>query len=254
MTGNLELKESYHASMLCDADRDAQAQRLARDIAALLCAAIAEYGRASIAFSGGSTPKLMFAALAKEAIDWSKVYITLVDERCVALHHERSNARLLRENLLDALPRAPIFCPLYQPGETVAARGERLAVFPRPFDVVHLGMGADAHTASFFPDAPNIAEMLDPGCAELVTTTHSKSSREQRITWTLSALLSSSQIVVQLCGEEKLRVIDPILQALESGSAVEPATRLELPILALLEHTRLASPEGVPVSIYYAQD
>lgn len=240
--------------MHTDSSKAAQADSLASAIADRLCAAIEARGVASIAFSGGSTPKMMFAALAKKDVDWSKVVITLVDERCVDESNPRSNARLLRENLLDALPGQVAFFPLYQSGETAQERAERLGEFPLPFDVVHLGMGTDAHTASFFPDAPNIAEMLDTEGADIIATTQSMNSQEERITWTLSALLQSRQIYVQLCGAEKLRVIEPIIRQLESSALLAHQCMLELPILAVLQHTTLRARTGVPAAIYYTEE
>lgn len=251
MIDTFNINEKDHFVMLCSENREAQATQLAADIAGKLSTAIEVRGRASIAFSGGSTPTLMFSALAKAPVDWSKVSVTLVDERCVGIDHERSNAKLLCEHLLDKLVQKPTFYPLYLPDETIDTRCERLAAFPLPFDIVHLGMGEDAHTASFFPDAPNIADMLDTNGMGRIATTRSENSQEQRITWTLSTLLSSTQIVVQLHGEGKLVVMESILKKLES-EVVEPRVRYELPMLALLEQTQLVSPQGVPVTIYYA--
>ena len=81
------------------ADKLTLADQLARDIAGKLDAAIKARGKASIAVSGGGTPKLMFAVLAEQEIDWSKVTITLVDERWVDESSDRSNARLVKQQL-----------------------------------------------------------------------------------------------------------------------------------------------------------
>ena len=70
---------------------------LASDVAACLSGAITDRGRAKLAVSGGTTPKLFFNQLARSKIDWSQVTITLVDERCVPETDERSNARLVRD-------------------------------------------------------------------------------------------------------------------------------------------------------------
>lgn len=249
------MKSQLTQSVICeDASKAEQAKRLAHTIAEQLNEAIAERGHASIAFSGGSTPDLMFAALARQSVDWSKVSITLVDERCVPLDHARSNARLLKQNLLSLLPQQAGFVPLFKPDESSSERTARLGLFPLPFDVVHLGMGTDAHTASFFPDAPNIAEMLDLDNPALIATTRSESSQEQRLTWTLPALLKSRQIVVQLVGREKREVIDPVVELLGYSEFVSGSERIQRPMLALLEHTQLARPDGVPVTIYYAEE
>ncbi len=82
------------------ASRQELAAALASDVAASLSAAITDRGRAQLAVSGGTTPKLFFHELAHIKIDWSRVTITLVDERCVPITDDRSNARLVREQLL----------------------------------------------------------------------------------------------------------------------------------------------------------
>ena len=76
-------------------DRDALAGALAEEISGVLQAAIAATGRASIALSGGSTPKLLFEQLAHMPVDWEQVTITLVDDRWVAPDSERSNGSSL---------------------------------------------------------------------------------------------------------------------------------------------------------------
>ena len=81
------------------------AERLREDLQA--------HGRASLAVSGGSTPKGLFAQLAAADLDWSQVAITLVDERWVPDDHADSNARLVREHLLVSRAAAARFVPLY---------------------------------------------------------------------------------------------------------------------------------------------
>ena len=77
------------------ANADALAEALATQVAARLRAAIAARGAALLAVSGGSTPARFFERLSHEALDWSKVRVTLVDERWVPESSERSNARLV---------------------------------------------------------------------------------------------------------------------------------------------------------------
>ncbi len=216
-------------------ERD-NAERLADYIGRQIGKAIALQGSASIAFSGGSTPVQMMRALARKDLDWQSVTITLVDERCVSPDDERSNARLITQNLLDNLDTKPNFLPLFLEGEEEFDCAERLSAIPRPFDLVHLGMGEDAHTASFFPDADNIGEMIDPSGSNALARTCSVSSREQRITWTLPSLIDARSIVLQINGEAKKEVFLNACSELSLASNQEQidAVNRRLPITALL--------------------
>jgi len=228
-----------------------QAEVLAQEIAARLNRSVAARGRASIAFSGGSTPVAMLDQLSRQPVDWARVDVTLVDERCVPEGDERSNAGMLRAAFLDKLDVAVDFVPLFVPGETDAIRRARLSDYRLPFDVVHLGMGGDAHTASFFPDASNIGEMIDLEQPQLVMTTQSENSREERVTWSLSALLQTRFFVLQLVGAAKRAVLDQVYTAL-AGKTITEQQRRELPVLAFLAETRLRNPDGIPGYVYYA--
>lgn len=230
-----------------------QADVLADVLALRLREAIADRGSASIAFSGGSTPALMLEQLARRNVDWSRVAITLVDERCVPETDERSNAGMLRKKLLDSLGMQPQFFPLYVPGEDLADRDARFDEVPLPFDVVHLGMGTDAHTASFFPDSENIEAMLDLGQPKRLMQTQSISSREVRLTWSLAALLESRFVVLQLIGTRKLAVLSQALEVLSLRNAVEEQL-CRMPILSVLAQTQLADAGRVPVQIYFASE
>ncbi len=135
----------------------ALAEGLAARVATALSDAIAARGAASIAVSGGSTPKAFFKVLSGKDIAWDKVTITLVDERFVPADNPRSNHKLANEFLLIGKTAAATFVPLYHPAETAEAAAadatRETARFSNPFDVAILGMGNDGHTASFFPEA-----------------------------------------------------------------------------------------------------
>ena len=236
-----------------------QAKLLAKDIASRLNNAIATKGWASIAFSGGSTPALMFKQLARQAVDWSKVSITLVDERCVDIDSDRSNTAMLYKAFIDTLVVKPQFYPLYQEGESDTECALRLESFPHRFDIVHLGMGEDAHTASFFPDAKNIAELLDLKQSNNLMYALSESSQERRITWSLAALLNARYIVLQLRGQAKWDVIDKVcmqaylLTGNQASASVDfQSYRLKFPIFSVLEQSVLFKEDGVSLKIDYA--
>jgi len=229
-----------------------QAETLSASIADHLSSAIAERGVASVAFSGGSTPVHMLQQLATESLDWSRVVVTLVDERCVDEANERSNARLVRTNFLDRLTEKPQFVPLFIPAETAAERNARLSQVHRPFDVVHLGMGTDAHTASFFPDASNIDELLDLQHPYAWQHVQSVSSVETRLTWSLAALLQTRYFALQLIGGEKWRVFADALSHVERGRLTAEERRA-LPVAAYLAETQLADPDGIAGQIYFCE-
>lgn len=133
----------------------ALAQGLADAVSSALAAGVAARGSASIAVSGGSTPKAFFQALSKKDIAWDKVTVTLVDERFVPPESDRSNHGLVAANLLQDKAAAATFLPLYQAAPTAEAAADlasrETAKIGAPFDVAILGMGTDGHTASFFP-------------------------------------------------------------------------------------------------------
>ncbi|AIC25913.1 6-phosphogluconolactonase [Rhizobium sophoriradicis] len=214
---------------------------LADKVADRLSAAIAARGAASIAVSGGSTPKAFFQALSTRDIAWDKVTITLVDERFVPADNPRSNHLLVDANLLQNKATAARFVPLYQPAASVeeAARlaTEKSAEIGIPFDVVILGMGGDGHTASFFPGGSNLAEALDASTPRGVITMEAEGAGEPRLTFTFSSLQDAALLVLHIEGEGKKDVL-----AKAEGSGDEA----DMPIRAVLR--RATS----PVEIYWA--
>jgi len=108
-------------------DREALAEALARAVAANLEEALAARATAVLALSGGTTPTLFMRRLATQRVEWSKVVVTLCDERWVPPTNERSNARLVRENLLQGPAAAARFEPLYADAADPESALERIA-------------------------------------------------------------------------------------------------------------------------------
>ena len=193
----------------------ALADRLAADVAASLRAALETRGQASLVVSGGSTPAAMFDRLAHEALDWSRVGVTLADERAVPPDHEDSNERLVRTRLLVDEAAAARFTPLYRSDGDLARVGAALDALARPFDVVLLGMGTDGHTASLFPDAPELEAALAGD--EAVMGIVPPSTPHPRITLTRRALLDARRCVLHVVGAAKRDVLEAAMAAWREG-------------------------------------
>ncbi len=205
------------------------AHALGLAVADNLKSAIAKNGKASLAVSGGSTPKLFFRALSiHDDVDWSKVMVTLVDERWVDGNSERSNARLVRENLLQGPAAAADFVPLFSGGQApdetrVAKTNNALKKLSRSLSAAIFGMGGDGHTASFFPGGDTLeAALNEPGPAIAI---NAPGAGEPRITLTLPFLLTAQNIYLHIQGDEKARVLERAL----TGEDIA-----EMPVRALL--------------------
>lgn len=212
---------------------------LASEIANRLSNAIDAGGSATLAVSGGTTPAAMLRHLSKAAVDWSKVTVTLVDERFVPMDSDRSNARLVRETLLEGAANAAKFLPLYSSApsaeEAASAANNMVAGLSVPLDVVVLGMGADGHTASFFPDAAELDQLLDPKTHRYVAAVNAKSAGEARLTLTLPPIASARFVALHIEGDAKRATLD---KALAEGSP--------LPI------RRVIDAAATPVEIFWA--
>lgn len=187
--------------------------------------------RASLAVSGGSTPVPFFEALSQKPLDWARVDVLLADERWVGEDDPASNTRLVRQHLLQGPAAAARYRPLKQAGATPAeglnAVADELAGVHWPLDVLILGMGNDGHTASLFPDAPELATALDPENTNLVAAMTPPSQAQQRITLTFRALDKAGLTVLHLKGEDKLATL--------KHACADPAGVREMPIRAFLK-------------------
>jgi 6-phosphogluconolactonase len=144
--------------IVCDS-KDLPARAAAR-IALELTKAVHERGRASLALAGGTTPKATYEALAGLPLDWSSVDVFFGDERCVPADHEDSNYRMAKAALFDrvAIPSDRIHRMQGELADRDAAARSYEAELPSALDVVVLGIGEDAHTASLFPGADALRE------------------------------------------------------------------------------------------------
>lgn len=135
-------------------------------IVAAATEALRERGEFRLALSGGNTPKPVYAALAKEEIDWSRVIVTFSDERCVPPDDADSNFRMASESLLShvAIPEANVLRMAGEKDPAEAAREYEAELRGRSadgifrHDLILLGMGPDGHTASLFPGTAALEE------------------------------------------------------------------------------------------------
>jgi len=182
---------------------------LAAHIAGRLEEDLQRHGRASLAVSGGSTPAGMFRQLARRQLDWGRVWLTLVDERCVSTGSLDSNEHMVRSELLQQCAAAAHFVGLAGGCDDALDQLEtRLGAVPRPFSAVVLGMGTDGHTASWFPRASNLADLLDPDNPATVATCEPVTAPHRRITLTLPAVLNSREILLHITGRGKQEVLE----------------------------------------------
>jgi 6-phosphogluconolactonase len=156
----------------------------------------------SIALSGGEVARRCYERLAVDGgtqIDWWKVDVYWGDERCVPLDHEDSNYRLAREALLDRVGAANATYPM-RCDEGPDPYQLRVGELGR-FDLVHLGLGPDGHTASLFPESPALE--ADPGRMVTLNEDPLGNNPRQRMTLTFAGIARARLVLVTVSGEEK---------------------------------------------------
>ena len=193
---------------------DRLVSQLAQDIAQRLQLAIQTRGKAVLSVSGGKSPIALFESLRMHAIDWSKVSVTLVDERCVPSTHPDSNAQLVKHHLLQDAAHAATLVPMVTESIDVSDATQQAVWASMQLqtvgtaDVLVLGMGADGHTASLFPDAPNLSQALDlhntQTCIGITLAHPPANAPYPRVTQTLANLLTAKHISLPISGDDKL--------------------------------------------------
>jgi 6-phosphogluconolactonase len=212
-------------------DRDS----LADAAAAALADALKFPGPTSLVAAGGSTPSATYRRLSAMDLDWSRVTVTLGDERWVDASAAESNERMIRETLLQHHAEAARFLPLK--GHGAGPDDDASAIEPElrrlaPFSAVLLGMGEDGHVASLFPGNPSPAP--DRWCVGVAMS--GLAPFVPRITLTPLALLATRSLVLQITGPAKRTIVEQVL----AGDSVD------LPVAQVLRQA------STPVRVLWA--
>ena len=195
-------------------DSRSAAKACGQRILDLLTEAIAGRQRATLAISGGTSPKPMFELFAKSGFAWESVHVFWVDERCVPPSDTQSNFRMANETWLAPakVPRGNIHRVLTELAPQEAARQyeEQLRTVlggdvPQ-FDVIHRGIGPDAHTASLFPGEPLIEDHQKLAAAVWVEKMH-----QWRVTLLPGVLEAARHTVILATGSDKAAALKSAL-------------------------------------------
>ena len=194
-------------------DAEAVARRAADVVAAAAREAIASNGRFSFAVSGGETPWAMFRALAEEDVSWDGIGIWQVDERVAPDGDPDRNLM----SLLPVIPSGADLRPMPVTEPDLEAAADRYATtLPEVFDLVHLGMGDDGHTASLVPGD----RVLDVTDRDVAVTGEYRGLR--RMTVTYPVLERAGHALWMITGSDKA----PMVPRLLAGDRSIPAGRV----------------------------
>lgn len=217
--------------ILMFADPAALARAAAEELTRRALAAVCDHGHASVALSGGSTPKVLYALLAdepsfRERFPWAQTHFFFGDERHVPPDHKDSNFRMAKEAMFDkvagTLPTENIHrihAENADPYRAAADYGLEVEGFfgstgvrGTRFDVILLGIGPEGHTASIFPGTTGLRE-TKPVAAAFV-----EKMATYRITFTPPLLAGAAALLYLVAGKDKADILATVLE----GSPAEP--------------------------------
>jgi 6-phosphogluconolactonase len=219
-----------------------QSSALAQAVGDALSASLAARGAASdnatphatLAVSGGTSPKPFLQTLSASSLDWAHIDVTLVDDRWVAETDNDSNARLVRQTLLQNAASGAYFWPLVDVSRPLDAHVADLNADAqrRLPDVVVLGMGEDGHTASIFADSAEWDFAIST--QDRYIAVHPGAAPHARVSMSLSALKGVSQLFLLIAGQKKLDVLTAALAAPQKNAI-----------------STLANAQGVQLDVYW---
>jgi 6-phosphogluconolactonase len=180
---------------------------------------IKEKGRCAVVLSGGNSPKKLYELLVSSdygrQIDWDKIYFFFGDERYVPFNDPENNGNMVKKALFEPLmiPDANIFYinTAVPPGESAKKYSQRILSYfknnPVRFDLILLGLGDNAHTASLFPHTPVLKERK-----ALVKEVYLEDQQSYRITMTAALINEAYAIAFLVYGEAKANAVHEVLE------------------------------------------
>ncbi|WJF90923.1 6-phosphogluconolactonase [Paraburkholderia bonniea] len=190
--------------------------------------------RATLAVSGGSSPRPFLQTLSTQPFPWACIDVTLVDDRWVPDTDAASNTRLVHDTLLQHAASAATFWPLTDTTQALEAHVAALNADTRRAlpDVAVLGMGEDGHTASIFADAPEWQHAIST--SQRFVAVHPGNAPHARISWSLSALKQTGRLFLLIAGQRKLEVLQQAAAAAQDNAI-----------------SKLAHDKGVRLDVYW---
>jgi 6-phosphogluconolactonase len=231
----MKINPTLHSFETPQALHHALAERVAED----LRQALERKGRASLMLSGGNTPKPFLEQLSHQTLAWENVTVGLVDERWVSTDLPQSNEHLVRTHLLKNAAKDATFVGMKHATATAQESVYTVTVALQsmfPFDVVVLGMGGDAHTASLFPHRPELTTLLadhGPLCGAATAPVEP----HERITLSLPAIVTAAHCYLHIEGKPKWEVY---------AKALDGDDFHAMPIRAVIHRT--------PLETYYSKE
>jgi 6-phosphogluconolactonase len=202
-------------------DSDTLSHEAARYVVRVASEAITTHGRFTLALAGGSTPKKLYALLASEPyrdqIDWTRSEIFWSDERCVPPDSEDSNYHLALETLLSKVPLSA--SQIHRMPADAENRDEAALAYTQEiqrvfdtngipsFDLLQLGMGPEAHTASLFPHQASLHEQT-----RLIIPVTVPKPPPPRLTFTPPLLNAAAHILFLVTGQDKAAALQEVLE------------------------------------------